>query len=208
MRKTAVIVGVGGFAREVLGILRCLSVRRSLTCEIRGFVDDNPDHRGQMLNGLPILGGYDWLEQQDTNRLVAVCAIENPLLRRQVTTRFQRLGLEFITVVHPGAVIPANADPGQGSILADGAIVTSSAIIGRHVHLHAQTCVSRHSVVEDYCSLSQGVHVSGNVRIGRGCQVGTGASIASGVRIGEWSVIGAGSSVIADLPPNAAGLPG
>lgn len=202
MRKSAVIVGVGSFAREVLDILHCLVTRRSLGCEIRGFIDENPDHRGQMLGGLPILGGYDWLEQQDPNRLAAVCAIESPSLRQRVTARFERLGLGFMTVVHPGAAIPLYADLGQGSILADGAIVTTTATIGRHVHLHSQTCVSHNSIVEDYCSLSQGVYVSGNVHVGRGCQVGAGASIASGVRVGEWSVVGPGSSVITDLPLN------
>ena len=203
-----VILGAGGFAREVLDILMARNAISS-QYEILGFIDENADRWGRVLNGYPVLGGFEWFGTRDRAQIRAICGIGNPAVRRKLVQKALALGLRFCTVVHPTAVLTPFVELGEGVVVTAGCIFTNQIKVGNHVHVNLDCTIGHDVIVEDFCTVAPGVHVSGNVHIKTGCDIGTGAVIIQGITIGEWSIVGAGAVVTKDIPANttAVGVP-
>lgn len=196
-----VILGAGGLAREVLDvILACNSVAAEY--EPLGFIDDNPAMHNKILNGFPVLGGFNWFDSVETSSLRAVCVIGSPASRYKVVQKAVNRGLRFCNLVHPTAVVTQFVSVGEGTVITAGCVLTNQIRIGDHVYLNLNCTVGHDCVIEDYCNINPGVHISGNVRIKEGCDIGTGAVIVQNVVIGEWTIVGAGAVVVGDVPPN------
>ena len=204
-----VIVGAGGFGREVLDVIQCVEQRdRSMQC--LGFlVDREYAEPGSIVNGVPVLGDMEWLVKGGRGVKV-FCAIGAPHLRFQMTRRLERLGAKFCTIVHPSAVLSRRVTLGEGSIVTAGCILTTDVVIGRHVHLNLDSTVGHDVVIKSFSTISPGCHISGNVKIGEGAFIGTGVNILEKLEVGAWSRIGAGSAVLENVEPNTTvvGVPG
>jgi sugar O-acyltransferase (sialic acid O-acetyltransferase NeuD family) len=203
-----VIIGAGGHGREVADILRHQVThgdRRTLV----GFVDDSPALQGQTVDGLPVLGGWSWLEQPGCPNLAIVCAVGQPKIMRRLALRAQELGLAFARVVSPLAYISPYATLGQGVVIFPGAQVNTGARLGDYAILNAGAVVSHDTIVGPYSNINPGARLAGNVSVGEGCYIGMGSSIIQGTTIGAWSTVGAAAAVVRDLPANttAVGVP-
>lgn len=197
-----VIIGAGGFGREVLDVLHAINAQTP-TFDIRGFVvEPGFQTPGERIHGVPVLGHFDWLER-NAGRVRALCGVGAPAVRRRLVQSAASLGVGFATAVHPRATMSRWVRLGAGTIVTAGAILTNDIEVGEHVHLNLACTVGHDVVIEDLVTVSPGVHVSGNVRLGEGSFLGTGANLIEGTRVGAWSVVGAGATVIEDVPTNA-----
>ena len=196
-----VVIGAGGFAREVLDIFMAQNAI-SPQYEILGFIDENPDHWDMMLNGYPVLGGFDWFDTQGKSELQVICGVGIPAVRRKLVQKATALGLHFCNIVHPTAVLTPFVELGEGVVVTAECIFTNQIKVGNYVHVNLDCTIGHDCIIEDFCTLAPGVHVSGNVHIKTGCDIGTGAVIIQGITIGEWSVVGAGAVVTKDIPAN------
>jgi len=207
--KKIVIIGAGGFAREALDICEACNHDKGIY-EILGFI---VDHRygspGLLVNDLPILGDFGWLEKH-ANQVLVTCAVGAPQQRYRLVQRAQKLGAEFFNLVHPNAVITRRVALGEGVIIAAGCIMTNQIRIGNHVHINLDCTVGHDAALEDFVTLSPGVHISGNVNVRTGCYIGTGANVIEKLELGAWSIVGAGSTIVKNVPPNTTvvGVPG
>ena len=76
-----VIIGAGGFAREILDVLRAL--RHGVGGEIMaGWIVDAQFNRGPVM-GLPVLGDLMWLIEHRSD-FEAICGIGEPRVRRRM----------------------------------------------------------------------------------------------------------------------------
>lgn len=210
MTAPVVILGAGGFAREVLDVFEAIEREAPGRFDVLGFVSEVESDWGRDVNGKPCLGGLAWFDgRPDRAALRLVCGIGNTAVRRRLVDRCAALGLAFTSVVHPRAVVTPRFTMGTGVVVTAGVVVTNNIRIGDHVHLNLNATVGHDAVIEDCVTIAPGVHVSGNVHVGAGCDIGTGAAILQKVKIGEWSVVGAGSVVTRDVPANstAVGVP-
>jgi len=203
-----VILGAGGFSREVLDILMAFNAI-SLQYEILGFIDENPDHWGRVLNGYPVLGGLDWFGEQDKSEFRVICGVGNPTVRRKLVQKATALGCKFRNIIHPTATFTPFVEVGEGVVVTAGCIFTNQIKIGNHVHVNLACTIGHNCIIEDFCTLSPGVHVSGNVHIKTGCEIGTGVAIIQGITIGGWSIVGAGAVVTNEIQSNttSVGIP-
>ncbi|UCC67767.1 MAG: acetyltransferase [Armatimonadota bacterium] len=201
-RTSVVIIGAGGFGREVLWLLRCMGPE----VEPVGFLDNSQELWGQVVCGLPVLGPIDRSSVADRGVHYVWGA---GLSRARHQLRRQLGEVRFLVARHPAALLSEYVRIGDGSVICAGTVVTTQVDVGQHVLLNLNVTVGHDAVIGDYCSLSPGVHVSGRVRLGEGVSVGTGAVILPGVSIGAWSEIGAGAVVTKDLPDHvvAVGVP-
>jgi sugar O-acyltransferase (sialic acid O-acetyltransferase NeuD family) len=204
--RDVVIVGAGGFAREVLGI--CIDL--GLADRVVGFVDEDTAKHGLTVDGKPVLGGYSAL----TTQLGAfspcfLVGVGSGLARRNVSEHLEAAGIGPATVVSPHAVISPFARIDPGSMICAGAILNTASRIGRHSIVNLAATVGHDSVIEQFVHIAPGVNVSGCVTVGQGTVVGSGATINESVQIGEWSVVGSGAAVVNDIPANstAVGVP-
>lgn len=205
--KRVAIIGAGGFAREVLWLIR-ESAKHGEEIEPWGFIDDNPDMHGKELCDLQVKGGLETLKKHK-DKVYAVCAIGNPVTKKKVVERALEAGVRFTSVMAPNVCISDYCEIGEGSIICAGNIVTTQIIIGKHVILNIDCTIGHDVTIEDYATLAPGVHVSGNCVIKQGADIGTGTNLIQAVTIGEWSIVGAGAAVAKDIPPDvtAVGVP-
>ena len=206
--QNIVILGAGGFGREVLDIIIAQN-KVSKRWKILGFVDENPELKGKVLNGYPVLGSFDWFSKIDLKEIRVVCAIGDNISKKKVAEKAKGLGLRFANVVHPSVIMTEFVTLGEGVIICAGCILTNQITIGNHVIINLDVTIGHDSIIEDFCTLSPGVHISGRNKIGEGANVGTGAVTIQGIVIGRWSIIGAGAVVAQDIPDKvvAVGVP-
>jgi sugar O-acyltransferase (sialic acid O-acetyltransferase NeuD family) len=199
--QSVAIIGAGGFAREVLDVFDAIN-RESPQYDVLGYiVDPQYGSAGTILNGLPILGGYDWLSGR-VHDVFVICGVGLSQYRLRLSRRAEALGCHFVSIIHPTAVLTRWVELGQGVVITAGCILTNRIKIGNHVHVNLGCTIGHDAILEDFVTLAPGVHVSGNVTLKNGTYVGTGASIVERLSLGPWSTVGAGGVVIRDVSPN------
>ncbi len=213
MEKIA-ILGAGGFGREVLDILVAQN-RISKKWTILGFIDENLELKGKILNGYPVLGSFEWFSETDKKErarakdIKVVCAIGDNVSKKRVVEKAKGLGLSFANIIHPSVVMTDFITLGEGVIICAGCILTNQITIGNYAIINLDVTIGHDTIIEDYCTLSPGVHISGRNKIEEGANIGTGAVTIQGITIGQWSIIGAGAVVAQDIPKKvvAVGIP-
>lgn len=200
--KKVVIIGAGGFAREVLDIFDACNENGHRYDVLGYIVEPGFGKSGDIVNDKPILGGFEWLaDRQD--EISAVCAVGAPEVRRRLVMEATSAGTRFCSIIHPSVRMSRWISIGSGVVIAAGCILTNQIRIGNHVQINLDCTIGHDVLIGDLVTVSPGTHVSGGVTISTGCHVGTGVNIINRLNLGEWSVIGAGSTVIRDVPPNA-----
>jgi sugar O-acyltransferase (sialic acid O-acetyltransferase NeuD family) len=206
--KRVVIIGAGSHGREVSEILSHRSQQGDKVLTL-GFVDDDPDLRNQMIDGLPVLGDWSWFDRVDRSEIAVICASGFSETRRRMVERATRCGLEFANAVSPVAYVSPHAMIGKGVVIYQKGIACRGAMIGDHSVINSGAIVSHDTELGRYSTLNPGVNLAGNVTIGEGCYLGIGCSVIQGIKVGAWTTIGAGAAVIRDLPEGvtAVGVP-
>jgi sugar O-acyltransferase (sialic acid O-acetyltransferase NeuD family) len=195
--ERVVILGAGGFAREVADIFRDLGPGSGY--ELIGFADRDDGRRGEMLNDSPILGALRDIDDVSGLRGVAGAGEVGP--RKRQVAEMAAFGIDPVTVVHPSVVMSPFVKLGEGTVVTAGTILTNRIIVGDHVVLNLGVTVGHDVVMGSHCVLSPGVHVSGWCHIEDECYFGTGAVILPRVTIGAGAIVGAGAVVTKDVPP-------
>ena len=207
-KKKVVIIGAGGFARELLWVFRDSNEDKK-RWDILGFVDDNTEKHGQIICDMPVLGGIDWLKGQNYNDFFVINSIAIPRSKKDLINRVKEWNIKFCSVIHPSVKMSKYIEIGEGTVITAGNILTTQIKIGNHVILNLDCTVGHDSIIEDFCTIAPGSHISGTVIINEGVDFGTGAVIIQDLNLGEWSIIGAGAVVTKNIPANklAIGIP-
>ena len=210
-----VIVGAGGFGREVHGVVDALNAAGTPT-DLVGYVDDQGTSDDLLARlGTKRLGGIEVLCDDDRRNgelggdVGYVIAIGAGDVRRRIDERLTTAGRRPATLVHPMATVGGDNRIADGCVLTAGARVTTNITLGRHTQLHVNSTIGHDSVLEDFVSVYPGATVSGNVHLADGVTIGTGANVLPGVTVGAGAFVGAGAVVTADVEPGAtvAGVP-
>lgn len=191
-----VIVGAGGFGREVLQWAR--HAWPAASHKIAGFVSADPAKLEGHAATLPILGSPDDFEIRATDGLVLAIGI--PQARRQVAEWLEARGSRFLTLVHPTAIVADTAVIGPGSVICPSAILSDGSVIGKLVLVNYFASVAHDSEIEDFTVLSPYAAVAGNSRVRRGAFLGMHASVAPGVTVGAGARISSHSWARVNVP--------
>jgi sugar O-acyltransferase (sialic acid O-acetyltransferase NeuD family) len=188
------IVGAGGFGREVLSWTSgLLSTAQSSTPV--GFLDDDPTS----LDPFPDLkelwvGRTSTYSPQSGDRLLM--AVGDPSSKLAVGEALKSRGAVFGSFVHPTAVIAHDVRIGVGCIICPFAVVCCNVRLGNFVSMNIGSVAGHDSIIGDGCTLSPHSDVAGNVNLQRGVFLGCQTAVLPKTQIGEFARIGAGSVVI------------
>ena len=195
--KDIVIVGAGGFGREVLQYLKDIHGEDP----VKGFLDDVLTEVEPASLGQSIIGKIsDYVPAEDE---YFVLAIGNPVLRFKLARELSDRGAQFISVIHPQAYIASSATLGNGCIVAPFATIGANAILGDHVVLTFYSSVAHDAVVGDATALSPHSVSNGGTRLGIAAFLGTAAIVNPTRSVGDFAKVAAGSVVYRDVPPKS-----
>jgi sugar O-acyltransferase (sialic acid O-acetyltransferase NeuD family) len=202
--RSLVIIGAGGFGREVLDIVEGLG---GGAYKFLGFLDDGtPDERLLVARSVRHLGPLSSLADIDADYVVAVA---NPDARRRIDAFADGLGRRAPVLVHPSAYVGSLVTLGPGTVVCAHASLTTNISVGRHGHININVTIGHDVVLDDYVTVLPGSNVSGNVRLDAGVTLGTNSSVIQGCRVGAGATVGAGAAVVRDIEPGvtAVGVP-
>ena len=171
------------------------------TWNLIGYIDDNPENWGNVVNGYAVLGGIDSLTMMCKDTYVII-AIANYEVKKRIVTKLNNK-FKFATIVHPKVLIHDYMEIGEGCIVYEGVIITTNVSIGNHVIISPKCGVGHDTIIKNYVSLLWNVNISGNDRIGEGVMFGSGSTIIQGKNVGMAAIIGAGAVVTKDIPAGA-----
>lgn len=200
MLTPLVIVGCGGFGREVFDVVAAINAVAP-TWEFLGYVDDDPTPENTervRRQGARVLGGVDALVDMPDD-VQYVIGINAPRVKVSVEDRLA--GRIAAVLVHPAAAVGSDVRLGPGTIVCAGASLTTNIETGRHVHVNPLCNVGHDSTLGDHVSLNPMVAISGNVTAEPRVVFGTHSAILQGLTVGEDAFIGGAALVVRDVPP-------
>lgn len=113
--------------------------------------------------------------------------------------RCEGLGLSLATIVHPAAVVSADAVLAPGCFIAAGAVVAPGAELGVATIVNHGASVDHDGRIGRAAHIGPGARLGGTVTVGDGAWIGLGAVVRHGARIGARALVGAGAVVVADV---------
>lgn len=192
--KHLIIIGVGGFAREVYWHAQD-SCGYGIEWDIKGFLDGDVRLEASEYEKLdkPLLGDVmEYAVQPDD---VFICAIANSEARRKLTGVIRSKGGNFLNLISNQAIVQGNVQMGIGNIICPFTNINDHAVLGNFVLLNVGAGMGHDSRVDDYSSLMGGVKICGFTTAGKDTYWGTNAvalphsKIEDGVQVGVGAVV-------------------
>lgn len=129
-----------------------------------------------------------------------IIAVGNAAIRKQIQERYEKAGVNLVTLVHPKAVLPDNImKVGEGSVIMAGAVIQNGVAIGTSVIVNTSASIDHECKIGNYVHISVGSHLAGNVEIGNNSWIGIGAVISNNTRVCDNVTVGAGAVVVRDI---------
>jgi sugar O-acyltransferase (sialic acid O-acetyltransferase NeuD family) len=194
--KPLIIFGASGFGKEVHQLI-CDINDIHKDWELLGFLDDDDSLHGQIINGLPVLGGIDLLQNfTDLNVLIG---ISDPRLKISIINKIKEFNkfIDFPTIIHPSVSINfKNIKFGIGNIVCQCCLFTTNIEIGNFNTFNTRVTFGHDVKVGNFNSFNPNVQISGNVNIGSSNFFAVNSVIIQGITVGNDNFIGACSLVI------------
>ena len=176
------LYGASGHAKVIIDILKANGL------DVECLFDDNKNI--QSLSGLPVRHNYD-------GEKPVIFSIGSNRVRKMLDDKWHT---DYVTAIHPSAIISPTATVGEGSVVMQGAIIQTEATIGRHSIINTGATIDHECRIGDYVHVSPNATICGDSEVGEGTWIGAGSTVIQCVTIGKWCVVGAGSVVLHDLP--------
>lgn len=197
--KDLIIVGAGGFGREMLMTINEINLV-SPTWNVLGFIDDKLDALDDIECDKNVIGSVtNWNIKGDEEYVIAIARIYNKM---KVVRELREMGAKFATIIHPTVRLDKTSQIGEGVVLAARADITTNCKIGDFVFCNVATQVGHDAVIGNYCTLFPNCSVSGGTILGEGVTMGTSSSTYPGIKIGDYATVGMNSAVIRNVKPN------
>lgn len=198
MRKKIVLIGAGGFGKEVAQIIESIN-RKEIKYELLGFLDDGKQfNHGSVINGYPWLGGSSWILQHK-GEIICNCTVADPSAKAKIQRRLTAQGVYFETIAAPTAGISSHTKIGLGCVLCWNVGISVNCAIGDGVLLNDGVKIGHDAVIGDFTSIMPGSGISGGCAIGDEVNIGGHAFILPGKKVGDYAHIAAGSVVFSNV---------
>ena len=204
--RRILIVGAGGFGREVLQWAR--DAWPTATARIAGFLSSDAGALEGLDCGLGVLGSPDDYRPTPGDRLLLAIGI--PYVRRTVAESLLAKGAEFLTLIHPTAIVTPSATIGLGSILCPFSLASDSCRLGRFSLMNYHSSLGHDATAGDFSVLSPYATLGGHAHIEDDVFLGLHSSVGPGKTVGARSKVSANSCVLATAPADSIiyGVPG
>jgi sugar O-acyltransferase (sialic acid O-acetyltransferase NeuD family) len=202
-KQRVVVVGAGGFARELKWMIREID-RVNPAFEFAGYVVSDLSRIGEHDSRDEIVGDYAWLRSNRSRFDALAIGIGTPAARLKVS---RELLPEFPAAMWPALVHPSvrfdseTTEIGPGVILCAGVLGTVNLRFRPFSMVNLSCTIGHEADIGEGCVLNPTVNISGGVILEEGVLVGTGAQVLQYLRVGKGATVGGGSVVTKDVAP-------
>jgi sugar O-acyltransferase (sialic acid O-acetyltransferase NeuD family) len=210
--RKIVIIGAGGFARELRWLLEELEEVTPGTWEFAGYAISDLKKLGPRDSKEEVIGDLDFLRANTQLFSALAMGIGAPVPRLKVSSE---LSETFDATYWPALIHPSvryqqrSCSFGHGSIVCAGVIGTVNLRVEPFALIDLNCTLGHESTIGRAAVLYRAANISGQVSIGDGALVGTGAQILQGLQVGAGATVGAGAVVTKSVPAGetVAGVP-
>lgn len=190
--KNLVIIGAGGFAREIYDLANtCYQAVDDFT--VKGFLSDGPSNIESM-GYPPVLSTVADYAIEDGD--VFFCAIGKLADRRKTVEIILGKGGKFINLIHPTAVISPSVCLGIGVGIKAFCVLASDVSVGDFTFLQSSVIMGHDVQIGRYCQVNSFAFFAGYSKVSDLVSVNAGAKLIQNVVVEENAVVGMGSVVI------------
>ena len=195
MSKINAIYGTGGFAREVMPILKeqCPNEENIFIVHKKYMQNENS------INGCPLMSYEDFIKISSRDKNVTI-AISDTAIRAKVSDQVDNDHIKQKNIISKTSITMDNVSISDGVIICPFVTLTSNIRIGKNFHANIYSYVAHDCLIGENVTFAPSVKCNGNVIIEDNVFIGTGAIIKQGKKdnplvIGANSIISAGSFV-------------
>lgn len=188
MARDIIIVGAGGFGREVAWTLERINAVEE-TWRILGFADDDPAKTKGALDGYPLLGAIDKASADYPGAAVFI-AIGDNAIREKIYRQLR--GHDFPVLIDPSAEVAPTVDIRHGVFIGPRAVVSVGVELGKFVLINARAGVGHDSRLADFSQVCPGATLSGHTTVGAHAFIASNACTCPGISVGAKAKIAAG----------------
>lgn len=201
-----IVLGAGGHAKVVIDTLN------SLHTNILGLTVRNKVMKGTKVLGVEVLGTDDALEQYPAGTVMlanGIGSVGTLGTRTKLYEHFTDNGYQFMSAVHPRAIVAGDVTIGNGAQVFAGTIIQAGTSIGNNAIIGTNVTIDHDCHIGAHVHVSAGAILCGTASVSRYTHIGAGAIIREGVTIGRNCVVAPGAVVASDVPANTrvAGMP-
>jgi sugar O-acyltransferase (sialic acid O-acetyltransferase NeuD family) len=202
--KSVIIAGSGGHAKVVIDIIHEMNLI-SKDIKIIGITSNSLSISDSFF-GYPILGNDDIFKSyaDDKNFFVAMGlgGYRDNILREKVFQYVKSMGVTFMNVIHPLAIISRTAILGEGIVIFPGVIINTEVIIGDNTIIATGSTIDHETIIDSNVLVSAGVTVGAYSKIGKYCVLALGSKVISGIDIEQNVLVAAGAVVVSNVMKN------
>jgi sugar O-acyltransferase (sialic acid O-acetyltransferase NeuD family) len=190
---------LGAANPETIRVIHAVQ-RVSPNIQIAGMLDNDPEKKGKLFFGLPVLGGLDLVSSLCSEDVGFVNLITGSTkIREETSQMIVRQGGKLTNLIHPSIDLTM-VKIGVGLYLQESVILQAAVEVGDNTSIHMAAVVGHETKIGRSVFIAHAVSVSGCCEIGDGVFIGTNATILPRVKIGCWATVGAGAVVTKDVP--------
>ena len=195
MSKINAIYGTGGFAREVMPILKeqCPNEENIFIVHKKYMQTQNS------INGYSLMSYEDFIKISSRDKNITI-AISDRAIRAKVSDQVDNDHIKQKNIISKTSIIMDNVSISDGVIICPFVTLTSNIRIGKNFHANIYSYVAHDCIIGDNVTFAPSVKCNGNVIIEDNVYIGTGAIIKQGkpdkpLIIRKNAIISAGSYV-------------
>jgi len=196
--KNLIIIGAGGFGREVYNLAkRCNGYNTDFV--IKGFLDDKTDALSGFNYPVKIISSINGYKPEKDD--VFVCAMGDMQWKMKCSNTILDKGGEFFNLVHPSTIVMDNVSLGKGLIIMPNVLISNDSTIGNYVTIQAFTAIGHDCKIGDFGQLNSYSFMGGACELEKSVTLNPQSVLLPKIKVGEYAVVGAGSVVIKNVKP-------
>jgi sugar O-acyltransferase (sialic acid O-acetyltransferase NeuD family) len=193
--KNIVFLGASTAFLEVNEIIESINKVRK-TYEVIAILDDNPELHGQIIKGVKVEGPLSKAKSYvETFFVFGIGSMKTRLIRQEIISN---LGIDisnFVSIIHPSAIIDKSAKIGYGCIIHPGVCVGNDVFIDSFAIIAVNSAIGPYAHIGAYSMITSLVAILTGSKIGKAVFVGACSCVTENIEIGNGSMIGVGTVV-------------
>lgn len=189
-----VIIGSGGFAREVFNLALDINNSSPNTFKTINFADTDDFHKNDYVDGVKVLK----ISECDVKKYHFVIGIADPFKKKKILGELKSES-KFINLISPSSFVSNDIKFGIGVIVMPFCYISCNVKIGNHAHVNSHCIIGHDSTIGNFFTSACSVSISGNNDISDLCYFGMNSSTKQGLSICKNTIVGLNSGVVKDI---------